>query len=75
MRDHGDALAFSPRLPPNLSRLQVRLVHRGRHLRVEVSPELVTYEVVAGAPLIIEHEGERLELTAHRPESRTWSVD
>ena len=75
MRDHGDTLEFSPRLPPRLSRLQFRLVHRNRRLRVEVTPEQVTYEVLTGEPLTVLHHGERLELTANRPESLPSDTD
>ena len=36
MRDHGDTLHFSPRLPAQLSRLSFRLLYRGRRLCVTV---------------------------------------
>ncbi len=74
LRDHGDVLSFCPRLPSALSRLQVRLVHRGRRLRVEVTAERVAYELMAGDPLTILHEGEPVELTTGRSESRSWAA-
>ena len=45
LRDHGDKLQFTPRLPPRLSRLAFRIVFRGRRLRVSIEPEAATYEL------------------------------
>jgi len=70
MRDHGDALAFSPRLPPKLSRLAFRLLYRGRRLRVEVRHDEAEYELVAGEPLEIHHHGEPVRIGAGATETR-----
>ena len=51
LRDHGDVLAFAPRLPAPLTRLSFRLLYRGRRLCVEVNPEQARYELLAGEPL------------------------
>src|SRR3712207_3788999 len=48
MRDHGDTLAFTPRLPSRLNRLTFRLVYRGRRLRVDVRSDGARYELVQG---------------------------
>ena len=67
LRDHGDVLAFSPRLPSALSRLSFRLVYRDRRLRVDLRRESVRYEVLAGEPLEVLHHGERMTLSADAP--------
>jgi alpha,alpha-trehalose phosphorylase len=72
MRDHGETLAFAPRLPPKLSRLSFRLLYRGRRLRVEVRQEEADYELLAGEPLEILHHGE--PLTARTGAAETRSV-
>jgi alpha,alpha-trehalose phosphorylase len=58
MRDHGETLAFAPRLPSRLTRLAFRLVYRGRRLRVEIRPDGARYELLDGEPLEVLHHGE-----------------
>lgn len=70
MRDHGDTLSFAPRLPSRLSRLAFRLVYRGRRLRVDVSGDAVSYEVLEGEPLELVHHGEHLTVHRGAPERR-----
>ena len=70
MRDHGDTLAFAPRLPARLSRLRFGLVYRGRRLRVEVRADSARYELLDGAPLEIVHHGERVTVEPNAPVSR-----
>jgi alpha,alpha-trehalose phosphorylase len=70
MRDHGETLAFTPQLPPKLSRLAFRLLYRGRRLRVEVRHDSAEYELLAGEPLEILHHGEQLTATAGSAETR-----
>ncbi len=57
MRDHGDTLAFSPRLPPSTTRMSIRLLYRGRRLRIEVGPGTTRYELLSGDPLELLHFG------------------
>jgi alpha,alpha-trehalose phosphorylase len=57
LRDHGDTLAFSPRLPSALDRLSFRLQVGERRLRVTLEPGVATYELLSGAPLEITHHG------------------
>ncbi|MEA2444506.1 MAG: alpha,alpha-trehalose phosphorylase, partial [Thermoleophilales bacterium] len=64
MRDHGGELSFKPRLPEALTRLRFRLCFRGRRLRVDVTPEEVTYSLTEGEPLEVSHYGEQLTVTA-----------
>jgi alpha,alpha-trehalose phosphorylase len=66
LRDHGETLAFSPRLPGALERLSFRLLVRGRRLRVTLRPGVAIYELLAGAPLEITHHGDPLVVEAGR---------
>jgi alpha,alpha-trehalose phosphorylase len=70
MRDHGDTLAFSPRLPPRLGRLSFRLLYRGRRLRVDVRREGARYELLAGEPLELLHDGDGLTVGRDSPQTR-----
>ena len=67
MRDYGDTLAFAPRLPSKLTRLQFGLLYRGRRLRVEVLPDTATYELLDGEPLEIVTHGERITIEGREP--------
>ncbi|HEX5937074.1 MAG TPA: glycosyl hydrolase family 65 protein [Actinomycetota bacterium] len=64
LRDHGETLAFAPRLPPSLTRLCFRLMFRGQRLRVELVPDHAEYEVADGAPVQLSHHGESFTLRA-----------
>jgi len=74
MRDYGETLAFAPRLPAELTRLCVRLVYRGRRLRIEISPGEAHYELLAGEPLELLHHGEPFTLEAGAPQARSCPV-
>jgi alpha,alpha-trehalose phosphorylase len=63
MRDHGETLAFAPRLPARLTRLSFRLIYRGRRLRVTVRRGEVRYELIEGEPLELLHDGEPVTVT------------
>ena len=67
MRDHGETLAFAPRLPSKVTRLQFGLLYRGRRLRVEVVPYRATYELLDGEPLEILTHGERMTVERGEP--------
>jgi alpha,alpha-trehalose phosphorylase len=62
MRTEGGRLAFSPRLPPGLTRLIFRFRYRGRRLRVSISSRRVRYELLDGEPLTLLHHGTELDL-------------
>ena len=70
MRDHGERLAFAPRLPSRLTALRFRLVYRGRRLRVDVDHERATYELLSGDPLDLEHHGDVLTVAVGDRQSR-----
>ena len=67
MRDHGETLAFAPRLPSRLTRLRFGLLYRGRSLRVEVRAGQATYELLDGDPLEILHHGEPITVEPGGP--------
>jgi alpha,alpha-trehalose phosphorylase len=69
LRDHEGRLAFSPCLPEALSRVQFRLLFRGRRVAVEIVPDSVRYSLV-GEPLTVHHDGEALELSEAEPVTR-----
>ena len=57
MRDHDGQLSFAPRLPPDLSRLALKVSLRDRRLSVDVGPVTATYTVLVGEPLDVTHHG------------------
>src|SRR5690606_31390012 len=67
MRDYGETLEFSPRLPQAITRLCFRLLFRGRRLRIEIRPGEATYEVLTGQPLEVLHHGEPITLQPTEP--------
>jgi alpha,alpha-trehalose phosphorylase len=69
LRDHGDVLAFAPRLPAALTRLRFRLVYRGRRLCVDIRPDEARYELLAGEPLEVLHHGLPITLAPASPQT------
>jgi alpha,alpha-trehalose phosphorylase len=67
LRDHGDTLAFGPRLPSRLARLAFRLSYRGRRLRVDVRRDAATYELLGGEELALLHHGEEITVSPGSP--------
>ncbi|GIG90788.1 glycoside hydrolase family 65 protein [Plantactinospora endophytica] len=66
LRDHTPTLAFAPRLPSRIDRLEFSLRYRGVHLRVDVRPHEATYSLRDGEPddaLELLHHGETLRVT------------
>ena len=74
VRDSRRGLMFRPVLPAALARLRFRLMHRGRRVRVDVRHGQVTYELMAGEPMVVFHHDERIELTVGEPQTREWSA-
>ncbi|HEY7137611.1 MAG TPA: glycosyl hydrolase family 65 protein [Acidimicrobiia bacterium] len=70
MRDHGPVLHFAPCLPSRLTRVTFRVLYRGRRLRVEIGRDEVSYHLVDGDDLEIEHRDERLKLSKEEPVTR-----
>ncbi|MBV8956137.1 MAG: glycoside hydrolase family 65 protein, partial [Solirubrobacterales bacterium] len=70
MRDHGDKLAFTPRLPSALPRLAFHLCYRGRRLMVEITPRQARYVLLEGDPLELDHHGDTLTVARDQPVTR-----
>ncbi|HWD70748.1 MAG TPA: glycosyl hydrolase family 65 protein [Solirubrobacteraceae bacterium] len=67
MRDEGDVLSFSPRLPQEISRLRFRLCYRGSTFAVEIQPSSATYRLLSGEQLELGHYGSAVLLTQDGP--------
>ncbi|MEX5712892.1 glycosyl hydrolase family 65 protein [Parafrankia sp. FMc6] len=67
LRDTGELLSFSPRLPEGLSRLAFGLRVRSRQLRVEVVDSSATYTVLEGEAITILHHGEKIRVSPDQP--------
>jgi alpha,alpha-trehalose phosphorylase len=74
LRDHGNVLAFSPRLPTHLTRLSFRLLYRGRRLRVDIGADHARYELLVGEPLDLLHHGEGFTLEPASPRTLACPV-
>ncbi|MBV9328583.1 MAG: glycoside hydrolase family 65 protein [Chloroflexi bacterium] len=70
MRNHGDDLCFSPRLPRQLERLSFKLRYRGRILQVTALPQSAIYALLEGAPVRLSHHGEPFVLSATQAVTR-----
>jgi alpha,alpha-trehalose phosphorylase len=72
MRESGDVLEFSPRLPDGLTRLQFSILHRGQRLCVEIARGSTKFSMAQGeSPVHILHYGEPLTLTGSEPVVRS----
>jgi alpha,alpha-trehalose phosphorylase len=67
LRDYRGVLAFHPRLPQGLIRLQFALSQRGQVLQVEISPETTTYLLQQGSELTIRHRNQEVKLSRGEP--------
>ncbi len=70
LRHRHGTISFTPRLPQALSRLAFNVLLRGRRLHVEVTHTDATYSLADGSPLEILHYGEKVQLSAGKPEVR-----
>jgi len=66
-RPQGETPRFRPVRSDAAPRYAFRVLWRGRRLRVQVDATGVLYTLLGGAPLIIDHDGLRLELTTMAP--------
>ena len=67
LRDEGDSLSFSPRLPDEITRLKFRLCYRGATFSVEISADSATYTLISGEQVEIGHYGSAVLLTTDGP--------
>jgi alpha,alpha-trehalose phosphorylase len=67
-RDHAGTLAFSPRLPKGLTRLEFTIRHRGKRLSVDTDGATVTYLLTDhGSSLTLLHHGTEVEVQSGTP--------
>ncbi len=66
LREHATTLSFAPSLPPALSRLAFTVAFQNRRLHVEVTPASVAYQLRAGEPLQIVHDGQPVTVSTQR---------
>ncbi len=70
MREHEGQPSFAPQLPSRISRLEFSLLWRGLRLRVDVTPDEVTYSLRNGggsARLDLLHHGKAVTVTQVEP--------
>jgi alpha,alpha-trehalose phosphorylase len=70
LRNRGDYLCFSPRLPKQLHRLSFKLRYRGRVLQVTTMQDAAVYALLEGDAVHLSHHGEPFELTSAHSVSR-----
>jgi alpha,alpha-trehalose phosphorylase len=67
MRSWDKSLSFSPQLPEGITKLAFNLVFAGNHVKVVVTPDSTSYELMEGDGLTIRHVGEELALKVGSP--------
>ncbi|HEX3765662.1 MAG TPA: glycosyl hydrolase family 65 protein [Kofleriaceae bacterium] len=70
MRDQGELLAFTPKLPDGLTRYAFRITRRGHCLHINVTSARAEYRLDSPGELHITHYGERLTVTDAAPSVR-----
>jgi alpha,alpha-trehalose phosphorylase len=73
MRDHGEILSFTPRLPSRIDRLEFSLLWHGHRLRVDVRRNGTTYVLRNGdrsGVVELLHHGEKVRVTSDKPVTR-----
>ncbi len=74
LRYQDGTVSFAPRLPDGLARLAFTFLFSGRRLHAEITHETVTYSLDDGQPLQIVHYGDKLTLSAGKPETRPFQA-
>lgn len=67
VRECNHMLAFAPRLPKPLQRIEFALTYRGCRLRVKLTPTEARYQLHAGDDLKIAHWGRSIRLNGPEP--------
>ena len=70
LRHRDGTVSFAPQLPESLTRLAFNLLIRGRRLHIEVTHAAASYLLAEGEPLEILHHGDRVNLSAGKPQER-----
>ncbi|WP_201732663.1 glycoside hydrolase family 65 protein [Acidithrix sp. C25] len=75
MRESNDTLTFAPRLPEGITRLAFNMEFRGRRLRVEVTPSMVSYVLTHGDDLELFHFDRAMTVSTSGPTVFTLTHD
>ncbi len=67
MRDHDGKLTFAPRLPPELSRIDIRVCFHDSRVCVTINRDEATYELRRGEAVQTSHHGKPIMLAQGRP--------
>lgn len=70
MRDHGEILAFTPKLPDGLTRYAFSLLHRSRCLHVDVTATRAEYSLSSSGTMQITHYGDTLSVSEGKTVAR-----
>ena len=70
MRTDAGRLGFAPRYAASVGAYALTIVFRDRRVRIGVDAASVRYELLAGSPLEVRHDGEAFELAVDRPAVR-----
>jgi len=68
LRNYQGVLNFSPYLPEDWDSYEFKIWYRNCHLKVHVEKETVSYKLISGQRLILNHQGREIELTMKSPE-------
>jgi alpha,alpha-trehalose phosphorylase len=66
-RDYDGRLSFAPRPPSGLLRMRFCLDLRGQRLEVDMTRDSVTYSLVRGSELVIQHHDQEVRVTQAAP--------
>jgi alpha,alpha-trehalose phosphorylase len=67
MRDYDGQVSFRPKLPKKIRLLRFRLTIRGRMIEIKMEPKQVTYRLVEGEELHLQHENAKFVLSRKKP--------
>jgi len=67
LRDHGDVLAFAPKLPDGLTRYAFTIGWRGQCLHLDVTGARAEYSLKTSGTVEVSHYGETLTVTGAAP--------
>ena len=74
MRDHDGQLCFAPRLPEAITRVAFRILYAGRSIRVDITTNQTTYELLEGDPLTVQHDGGDVKIDGGKQTRKTITL-
>lgn len=67
MKDYNGKLRFNPKIPEHWNRLRFRLTMNNQFFEIDINQETVTYKLLEGSSLVIEHLGKEIKLKPDNP--------